>query len=133
MIRWFLLSVVASIALFFVVRDVARPAKGETACSVTDGDTIRCGSERIRIHSLNCPELGDPGGPEAKRALQAMLSGKRIEIRPTGRYTWGRTVARVFAGPEIGPPDSIDCAMLRNGACREYTFFTRGEYARCRP
>ncbi|MGC1270186.1 MAG: hypothetical protein WA842_06275 [Croceibacterium sp.] len=30
----------------------------DAACSVTDGDTIRCGDERIRLLGIDAPEMG---------------------------------------------------------------------------
>ncbi len=35
---------------------LAYPAPDAITCSVTDGDTIRCGEERIRITAIDAPE-----------------------------------------------------------------------------
>jgi endonuclease YncB( thermonuclease family) len=79
--------------------------------SVHDGDSIRCGAERIRIANIEAPEL--PGSPKcvdnrrgkawcdyqagypARDALQAFLSRGRVMIEPSGPDKYGRTLARV--------------------------------------
>ena len=70
------------------------------ACSVTDGDTIRCGDERIRITGIDAPETRAcrtgrtcvPGdGQASKRALEAVVNGASLSIVRLGRIA---TVAR---------------------------------------
>ena len=94
--------------------------------SVWDGDSLRCGAERIRIHALDCAELREPGGPEAKRALIALLAGRTITIERRGRDRYGRTVAKLYA-------DNADVAMkmIASGVCKEYCKYSRGEYGSC--
>lgn len=69
-----------------------------------DGDTLRCGGERIRLLGIDAPEMpghcrrgrqcveGDPHA--SKAALAAMLIG-RATIARRGRDRYGRTLARV--------------------------------------
>lgn len=69
-----------------------------------DGDTLRCGRERIRLLGIDAPELpghcrrgrrcveGDPVA--SKASLAAMLRGKAT-IERRGRDRYGRTLARV--------------------------------------
>ena len=82
-----------------------------SAPSVHDGDTIRCGRERIRIANIDAPEL--PGSPKcedyrrayawcdyqagyrARDALQRFLSRGPVKIEPSGTDKYGRTLARV--------------------------------------
>lgn len=91
------------------------------ACSATDGDTLRCGDERIRLLGIDTPEL--PGhcrrgrvcvegdGEAAKAALAAAIAGRALTIRRTGEDRYGRTLASVHAeGIELS------CYMLENGA-----------------
>jgi len=61
-----------------------------------DGDTIRYGSERIRIRGLNAPELTEPGGREALDRLTQLLREGTIRIVPHGKDVYDRTVADVF-------------------------------------
>jgi micrococcal nuclease len=87
--------------------------------TVHDGDTIRCGDERIRIENIDAPELpgssrcssqsrqrlaGSKNPPwcdyalayKSRDALAALLRG-RVMIERTGVDQYGRTIARVSA------------------------------------
>lgn len=91
------------------------------ACTVTDGDTIRCGDERIRLTGIDAPEMrghcaawrkcvaGDARASSASLA-EAMRQGPiRIDRRGTDRY--GRTLAIVYAGPV-----NLACWQLAHGS-----------------
>lgn len=89
-----------------------------SACTVTDGDTIRCGAERIRLLGIDAPEIHGcrkgrvcvPGdGQAAKRNLKVMLTGS-VRIERVGRDRYGRTLAQVYAGQV-----NVACAQLRAG------------------
>lgn len=90
-------------------------AAGAALCaspSVHDGDTIRCGAERIRIANIDAPELPDSPkcmdrrrssyawcdyrkGYAARDALQAFLASGPGRIQRMGPDKYGRTLARV--------------------------------------
>lgn len=87
-----------------------------------DGDTVRCGQERIRLLAIDAPELpghcrryrrcvsGDPFA--AKRSLQSRLHGPAL-IHRTGRDRYGRTLAWIkVAGIDLS------CHQLRTGYAR---------------
>jgi endonuclease YncB( thermonuclease family) len=38
-----------------------------------DGDTLRMGSERIRLRGIDTPELNEPGGQAARQRLEQLL------------------------------------------------------------
>ncbi|WAT18708.1 thermonuclease family protein [Aurantiacibacter sp. MUD11] len=89
------------------------------ACTVTDGDTIRCGDERIRITGIDAPETRAcragrqcvPGdGQASKRALEQIVSGAQLSITRFGRDRYGRTLAVVYADGV-----NIACAQLAAG------------------
>ncbi|MEK7763517.1 MAG: thermonuclease family protein, partial [Nitrospirota bacterium] len=61
-----------------------------------DGDTLRMGSERIRLRGIDTPELNEPRGPEARQRLEQLLKEGPIRIVPHGQDIYGRTVADVF-------------------------------------
>lgn len=79
--------------------------------SVHDGDSIRCGSERVRIEDIDAPELPDSpkcrdarrsyawcdyrAGYRSRDALQAFLSKGPVMIERIGVDRYGRTLARV--------------------------------------
>ena len=61
-----------------------------------DGDTIRYGTDRIRIRGYNAPELSESGGREAALRLEQLMQEGTINIVPHGRDVYGRTLADVF-------------------------------------
>ena len=80
--------------------------------SVHDGDSIRCGAERVRIANIDAPELrGSPKcgprrgytawcdyalGQRAADALRSLIArGHRVTLVRTGTDTYGRTLATV--------------------------------------
>lgn len=90
------------------------------SCAATDGDSIRCGDERIRLTGIDAPELGRcqpagrrcaPGdGAASHRALQAAMAGGKLRIVRLGRDRYGRTLAVVYAG-EV----NLSCSQLKAG------------------
>lgn len=77
---------------------------------VHDGDSLRCGAERIRIANIDAPELAgspkcqrprrtdwcDPAaGIAARDALRGLLAGGTVTIRRSGTDVYGRTLALV--------------------------------------
>lgn len=88
-------------------------------CSVIDGDTILCGTERIRLSGIDAPETStcrpgrrcvDGDGQAARRALAGLIDGEAITIRRLGKDRYGRTIAAVYAGGQ-----NVACAMLLSG------------------
>ena len=61
-----------------------------------DGDTIRVGSERIRLRGIDTPEMSELEGPAAKQRLEQLLRSGPIRIEPRGRDVYHRLVADVF-------------------------------------
>jgi micrococcal nuclease len=61
-----------------------------------DGDTIRYGSDRIRLAGIDTPELGEPGGLAAKQRLEELLRSGPVRIVRRGKDVYGRLVADVF-------------------------------------
>jgi micrococcal nuclease len=90
------------VSLFFALSLVL------ASCTATDGDTIRCGDERIRLTGIDAPELGrcqprrrrcvSGDGAASRRALQAAMAKGELRIVRLGRDRYGRTLAVVFAG-----------------------------------
>lgn len=95
------------------------PAPIAGSCSITDGDTIRCGEERIRLLGIDAPELGTcrPGrqcvegdGKASRATLAGMVAGADLSIVRLGTDRYGRTLGVVYA-------DGINtsCAMIEAG------------------
>lgn len=89
-------------------------AAAATSCpglTVHDGDSIRCGTERVRIADIDAPEL--PNSPkcrdyrsryawcdyekgyQARYALRAFLASGRVMVMRQGFDRYGRTLALV--------------------------------------
>jgi len=100
-----------------------------TACPnpiVHDGDTIRCGIERVRLVNIDAPELAgserctaasrrrlansrNPAwcdsalGERSRDALAALVARGATSIAPAGRDRYGRLLARVVVnGQDAG-------------------------------
>lgn len=96
------------------------PVPIEAACTATDGDTIRCGEERIRLLGIDAPELAGhcrpgracaPGDPAAASAeLRAALQQGPLRVVRLGQDKYGRTLGSVFAG-EV----NLSCHQLAAG------------------
>jgi endonuclease YncB( thermonuclease family) len=79
-----------------------------TGCTVTDGDTIRCGRDRIRLAVIDAPELPGhcnprractPGDPYASQAnLERMIGSNSVSLRILDTDRYNRLVACVSAG-----------------------------------
>jgi len=90
------------------------------SCTVTDGDTIRCGEERIRLLAIDAPEMPGhcragrscaPGDPvAATAALRDRIDGATLTIRRLGEDRYGRTLAQVFADGE-----DLSCRQITTG------------------
>ena len=98
---------------------------------VHDGDSIRCGGERIRIANIDAPELPDSPkcqdrrrsyawcdwqtGYEARNALRGFLSRGAVRVQRIGTDAYGRTLAYVRVnGQEAGEH------LIRRGLARRW-------------
>ena len=104
---------------------VWRPTPDRTdssvSCSkayVVDGDTLRCGHNRIRLLGIDAPEVERcpswrecaPGDAQAsKRSLLAVVRSGPISYQPVTHDRYGRTVAVVWAGGA-----NLSCWQLRH-------------------
>lgn len=79
--------------------------------AVVDGDTLRLGTERIRLANIDAPEAGDRARCLAERnlarlateRLRELTRGQRLDVRREGKDRYGRTLARVRVnGRDVG-------------------------------
>lgn len=90
-------------------------------CRAVDGDTIRCGEQRVRLVGLDAPELRGRCEEERQRALAAterlrsLLEGG-VTLRETGQDRFGRTLAvvRDSSGEDVAD------VLVREGLARAY-------------
>ena len=92
----------------------------ETSCSATDGDTLRCGDERVRLLAIDAPELpghcragrdcveGDPFA--ATTSLEAAVTDRVLTIERLGRDRYDRTLTIAYADGAI-----TSCTMIASG------------------
>jgi endonuclease YncB( thermonuclease family) len=96
----------------------------------TDGDTIRIGETRIRLHGIDAPEAREQCvtihaevwrcGRSATRQLRKKIEGKTVTCEPIETDRYGRTVARCRVGGE-----DLQRWLVRNGWARSYPYFSR--------
>ena len=53
------------------------------------------GKERIRIASIDAPELNELGGERSRAVLERLLLGKEVRCYVQARDTYGRLVCKV--------------------------------------
>lgn len=77
--------------------------------TITDGDTIRAGEERIRLSGIDAAEMNGACDAERRLAritrdrLADLLAGGNVEIERNGRDRYGRTLATVRVnGVDVG-------------------------------
>lgn len=67
---------------------------------VIDGDTFELRhdgqTERARFRGIDCPELKQPYGKQAKRAVSAMVTGLTVGVRTHGKDKQGILVADLY-------------------------------------
>lgn len=64
----------------------------------------------IRLADFYAPELGEPGGPQAKRILERIVLGRRLACR-IEKQSYDRAIARCALGAE-----AVGDLLRRNGA-----------------
>ena len=67
---------------------------------VSDGDTIRVLRSRtpikVRLHGIDCPEIGQDFGSRAKAFTSELVFGQVVKVVPRATDRYGRTVADVI-------------------------------------
>ena len=106
--------------------------------TVTDGDTIRIGEERIRFSGIDAPELKQTCiyqeiefncGEFSKNLLIEKIADQEVSCIRESKDQYGRTLAECFVGKE-----SLSSYLVREGyafAYRKYSdkFIADEEYA----
>lgn len=96
---------------------------------VTDGDTIKVWRDRdrqvetIRLACIDAPELKQqPWGMAARdRLLELAPIGSSVEVRPTSRDRYGRTVAEVSVLSQ-----NLNLSLVQGGYAVVYRDYLRG-------
>lgn len=106
--------------MMFALLALLAAAPPQAACVAVDGDTLRCGRERIRLLGIDAPELPGhcqedrrcaPGNPYAStNSLRTAMRLGRIVIQRISVDRYGRTLALVRAGNT-----DLSCFQLTRG------------------
>lgn len=90
-----------------------------TVMRVIDGDTLMVrlasGPIRVRLHAMDAPEMNQPGGPEAKQALSALVQGRTVDLQPVEQDRYERLIAVMRLGTL-----EINREMIRQGHAWAY-------------
>ena len=92
---------------------------------VADGDTISVLDQRrqqykIRFYGIDAPELGQPYGNAARKALVAMLDGAHVRLVVVDVDDYKRQVATVYVGDS-----NVNTAMVARGYAWWYRYHAR--------
>ena len=108
------------------------------SCTAVDGDTLRCGSERVRLIGIDAPELPGhcqkgrhcaPGDPRASAdSLRRLVDGRPVQLERFGTDRYGRTLAIARVNGV-----NLACAQLKIGrAIYRADWDVGGRVGRCR-
>jgi len=86
---------------------------------ITDGDTVDVrldgGKQAVRFYGIDTPEFRAPYGRDARRALESLLAGRELRLRPVEHDQYDRLVAVVLADDA-----SVNEALLSEGLAWAY-------------
>jgi len=108
MLKRALLILLASLLAGLISPDVSA-ARVRPYCRAVDGDSLRCGWERIRLYDVYAAELNEPGGREARANLRRLIRSGELRIVRRGKDRYGRTLADLYVNgrkivqEDIGP------------------------------
>jgi endonuclease YncB( thermonuclease family) len=74
------------------------PTKLEGTAQVVDGDEIRVGDSLVRLYGIAAPEMSGHLGPEARLALDALVSGQRLNCQVFDKTPQGDALGQCLAG-----------------------------------
>ncbi len=79
-------ALAALLSVLAVVHHEESPKFPGRVTRIVDADTIEVrlatGPIRVRLHAIDAPELDQPWGPEATRALSKMILGMSVALEP---------------------------------------------------
>lgn len=106
----------------------AEPPFDAKVVSIHDGDTMRVKrvsdgrSFKIRLYAIDAPEITQTAGVESRDALRSFVGDNNVTVKPTGAVTYGRLVARVYAGNNY-----LNEMQVTDGWAWHYANYTSGE------
>ena len=94
---------------------------------VTDGNSISVTREgksvRVRIFGIDCPDMDQKYGKEAKALVRELAFGKLVSVDPKGKDRYGQTVGQV----KLPSGKSLSPELIKAGACWWYKRYATEE------
>jgi micrococcal nuclease len=92
---------------------------------VHDGDTFTIlhegKAEKVRVNGIDCPEIGQPFGKNAKQYASGLIFGRVVTVAVFGRDRYGRTIGdAVLADGRI-----LSREMIRAGLAWQYREYSK--------
>lgn len=122
MMRWLFI-----LWLALVTASAAEPPRWRaTVLRVVDGDTVRMRREgkqvSVRLDSIDAPERGQAGGPEAKRALARFLpEGSEVAVVSFGEDRYRRLIGQIYRADGL----NVNTQLVRDGQAWVYSRYCR--------
>jgi endonuclease YncB( thermonuclease family) len=112
-------AVACGVALALAARPQDGPPVTGVVTAVLDGDTIMLqladGPAVVRLAHIDAPEARQPGGPEARQALQGRVIGEKVSLQVVSRKPDEWLVAVVWLGDE-----NVNGWMVKQGQAWAY-------------
>ena len=127
--RWRGLQVVALLSIALLATPVTSnepesPVLRGRVVGVTDGDTLTLLVDRrevkVRLAQIDAPEMGQPHGVRAKRALSDLAFGHEARVTVVDVDKYGRTVGEVVVDGR-----NVNTELVRQGHAWAYTRYAR--------
>lgn len=88
---------------------------------VHDGDSLRVNTEggrsmRVRLYGVDCPEIGQPYGIQARALTRQLAYGRLLTFESKGKDRYGRTIAKVY----LLTRKMLAQELVKAGACWWY-------------
>ncbi len=101
--------------------------QGYRITRLSDGDSFEVAAGdlpiRVRLFGIDCPEMDQPFGREARGILERLVDDRPIRLEPVDRDRYGRMVAVAFT--EDGR--NINHELVRQGAAWQYRQYDDSE------
>ena len=85
-------------------------------CHVVDGDSLRCGTERVRLLRIDAVERGEPGYDAARDHLATLIDGSKVYCVTRARDRYHRLLGECASDRAASLGDD----MLATGFARKY-------------
>ena len=93
-----------------------------------DGDTLRFGKQSVRLWGVDAEELNERNGPNARQALQNLVSYKTVRCQTVSIDKYGRHVGRCYVGDLY-----VNKEIIARGAALDCRRYSGGAFASVEP